>query len=61
MGWPPLIIPVMCDEEQKNMTVEMNKNQKIRGLKPTHTVAEVVLHTTKPTHTTTATVLQTLP
>jgi hypothetical protein len=37
----------MCDEEQKNMTVEMNKREKIEGLNPAHTVAEVVLHTRK--------------
>jgi hypothetical protein len=37
----------MCDEEQKNMTVEMNKEQKIKEQKPAHTVAEVVLHTRK--------------
>jgi len=33
--------------KQKNMTVEMNKIQKIKGLNPTCTVAEVVLHTRK--------------
>ena len=37
----------MCDEEQLNKTVEMNKSQKIKGLKPTRTVAEVVLPTRK--------------
>ena len=39
---------VMCDENKINMTVEMNKSQKIKGLNLTHTEAEVVLHTRKP-------------
>lgn len=37
----------LCVMKQKNMTVEMNKRQKIRGLNPAHTVAEVVLPTRK--------------
>jgi len=38
---------VMCDEKQKNMTVEMNKRQIIKGLNPAPIVAEVVLPTRK--------------